>query len=62
MRFNVGTIDRLLRIVLGLVIAIIGIWLDSWWGLVGLVPLATGLFKWCPLYVPFKLSTVKEGE
>lgn len=60
MKVNVGTIDRLLRIIVGLLIAILGVVLDSWWGLVGLVPLATGLFKFCPLYVPFKISTTKK--
>ena len=58
MKCNVGIIDRLLRIVVGLIIAILGVWFDSWWGLVGIVPLATGIFKICPLYMPFKISTV----
>lgn len=62
MKCNVGTIDRLLRIIVGLIIAIIGVWFDSWWGLVGLVPLATGLFKFCPLYVPLKISTEKKEK
>lgn len=62
MKSNVGMVDRLMRIVLGLLIAIIGAWLNSWWGLVGLVPLATGIFKICPLYMPFKISTIKKGE
>ena len=60
MKCNVGPVDRLLRIIIGLLVAIAGVVFDSWWGLVGLVPLATGLFKWCPLYVPFKISTVKK--
>jgi len=62
MKFNVGTIDRLLRIVVGLLIAILGVWFDSWWGLVGLVPLATGIFKWCPLYFPLKISTIQKND
>jgi len=62
MKCNVGNVDRLLRIILGLVIAILGVVFDSWWGLVGLVPIATGLFRFCPLYVPFKISTDKKGE
>lgn len=60
MKCNVGTIDRLLRIIGGLVIAILGAWFDSWLGLIGLIPLATGLFKWCPLYIPFGISTVEK--
>ena len=62
MKCNVGKVDRLMRIVVGLVIAILGVWFDSWWGLVGLVPLATGLFRWCPLYLPLKISTDKEEK
>ena len=62
MKFNVGSIDRLLRIIVGLLIAILGVVFDSWWGLVGLVPLATGLFRFCPLYAPFKISTIKKEE
>jgi len=62
MKCNVGTIDRLMRIVVGLIIAILGVWFDSWWGLVGLVPLATGLFKFCPLYVPLKIFTDKKEK
>jgi len=60
MKCNVGPVDRLVRIIVGLVIAIVGVIFDSWWGLVGIVPLATGLFKFCPLYVPFKISTTKK--
>ena len=50
MRCNVGTVDRILRIVLGIVILGVGYMTESLWGLVGLVPLLTGLFKLCPLY------------
>jgi hypothetical protein len=58
MKCNVGPVDRLLRIIVGLAVAIIGVVFDSWWGLVGLIPLATGLFKFCLFYVPFNISTV----
>lgn len=57
MKTNVGTIDRLLRIIVGLIIAILGVWFDSWWGLIGIIPIATGLFSFCPLYLPLKIST-----
>mgnify|MGYP000214483612 CR=1 FL=1 len=48
---NVGGIDRILRIVLGLVL--IGLTVSGTigvWGWVGVVPLATGALGWCPLY------------
>ncbi|WP_346855763.1 DUF2892 domain-containing protein [uncultured Draconibacterium sp.] len=60
MKCNVGSVDRLVRIVIGLLIAIVGVVFDSWWGLVGIVPLATGLFKFCPLYLPLKITTEKK--
>jgi len=60
MKRNVGSVDRLARIIVGLLIAIVGVIFDSWWGLVGIVPLATGLFSFCPLYLPLKISTEKK--
>lgn len=62
MKCNVGTVDRLLRIILGLIIAILGVVFDSWWGLVGIIPLATGIFQFCPMYLPLKISTMKKEE
>jgi hypothetical protein len=58
MKSNVGGIDRILRIVLGL--ALIGATLAGAigpWGWVGIVPLATGLFNFCPLYTVLGFST-----
>lgn len=60
MKKNVGGIDRGLRIVAGLVIGGVGIYFHSWWGLVGIIPLATGLIGWCPCYCPLKMSTTGE--
>ncbi|MFV0267262.1 MAG: DUF2892 domain-containing protein [Draconibacterium sp.] len=62
MKSNVGTTDRLIRVIAGLILAIAGIIFDSWWGLIGIIPLATGLFKFCPLYLPFKLSTTEKDS
>jgi len=58
MKANVGAIDRALRIVAGLVL--IGLTLMGtigMWGWIGIVPLATGIFRFCPAYMPFGLST-----
>jgi hypothetical protein len=55
---NVGSIDRIARIVLGLVlIALVFTGPQTPWGWVGIVPLATGLLRTCPLYSLFGLST-----
>lgn len=48
---NVGGIDRVLRIAVGIVlIALVFVGPKTPWGWVGLVPLLTGLFSTCPLY------------
>lgn len=57
MKCNVGTTDRLIRIVLGLALLAAGAYFESFWGLLGIIPLATGMFRWCPLYLPFKCDT-----
>ena len=60
MKTNVGTIDRTLRIVIGL--ALIGLTLAGLigvWGWIGLVPLATGLFRFCPAYTLLGIKTCK---
>lgn len=57
MACNVGQTDRVLRIGAGVAIMAAGAYLQSWWGLVGLVPFITGVVRWCPLYVPLGLST-----
>jgi Protein of unknown function (DUF2892) len=57
MKTNVGTIDRILRIIVGCAILGAGCYFKSWWGLAGLPPLFTGIFQFCPGYVPFGWST-----
>ena len=58
MNANVGGIDRILRVVAGLVLivlAIMGIGAPYTW--IGIVPLATGLIGWCPAYSLFGMRT-----
>lgn len=59
MEKNVGSVDRVVRIVLGVLIMAAGLFYGSWWGLVGIVPFATGLINRCPLYIPCGLNTCK---
>jgi hypothetical protein len=60
MKSNVGGIDRILRIVLGLVlITLAATNTVGWWGWLGIVPLATGALGWCPPYAIFGFSTCK---
>lgn len=64
MERNVGGIDRIARIVVGLVL--IGLAFSDalgathtigGWGWIGIIPLVTGLLSWCPLYLPIGLNT-----
>ena len=60
MKANVGTVDRVVRILVGL--GLIGAAASGSvgaWGYIGIVPLATGAFRFCPAYLPFGLSTCK---
>ena len=55
---NVGSLDRLLRILLGAgLIALVFVGPETPWGWVGAVPLLTGLVGYCPLYRLLGLST-----
>ncbi len=57
---NEGTLDRAARIVLGLgLISLVFVGPQTLWGLVGLVPLATGALGFCPLYRIVGISTAK---
>ena len=51
MQANIGTLDRTLRIALGLaLISLVFVGPQSPWGWFGLIPLLTGLLRFCPLY------------
>lgn len=63
MKANVGTLDRALRIAAGLLLlgltlaGVIGVW-----GWIGLLPLATGLFRFCPAYPLLGISTCVRAD
>jgi len=61
MKQNIGSTDKIIRIILGIVIAAVGYYFKSWWGLVALVPILTALINFCPFYPIFGIST-KKGE
>ena len=58
---NVGKIDRSIRLIIGVVIAVLGLYYQSWWGLLAIIPILTAIFGFCPLYIPFKINTCKKG-
>jgi len=57
MKCNVGTTDRIIRALLGLVVIALGVYFNSWWGALGAILLVTAAIAWCPLYFPFGLSS-----
>ncbi|WP_313074388.1 DUF2892 domain-containing protein [Melaminivora sp.] len=58
MKLNVGGFDRILRIIVGLgLIALAVTGTIGWWGYIGIVPLVTGLFRFCPAYGLLGMST-----
>ena len=59
MNRNIATIDQILRIIMGVVLSTFGVFYNSWWGLLGFIPLVTGTMSWCPLYDLVGLSTLK---
>ena len=59
---NIGTTDRIIRIVIGVGVAVIGIVFHTWWGLLALIPLVTAAVGFCPLYIPLKISTAKKSQ
>jgi hypothetical protein len=62
MKCNVGNADRMARGFAGLVVLGLGLYFQSFWGLLGLIPLTTAYLRWCPAYVPFGLSTAGKDK
>jgi len=66
---NVGRLDRIVRIIVGVALVPIGLFLQGGWqgnstgilvAVLALIPLVTGLIGSCPAYVPFGISTREE--
>lgn len=57
MTSNVGSADRIVRVILGVGSIAAGVYFKSWWGAIGVVPLLTATLGWCPAYLPFGMST-----
>jgi hypothetical protein len=59
MKANVGSSDKIIRIIAGVAAIGAGFYFQSWWGAVGVVPLGTGLLNFCPLYAMLGINTCK---
>ncbi len=60
MEKNVGNTDKIIRYILGFLIIGAGIMYNSWWGIIGIVPIFTATLGWCPLYKIFNVSSKKK--
>jgi hypothetical protein len=59
---NIGTADKVFRVILGLGLLSLLFILEGnarWWGLIGIGPIITVFIGWCPGYAPFGISTRK---
>jgi uncharacterized membrane protein HdeD (DUF308 family) len=69
MKKNEGTVDRVIRVILGIILIGLGVYFQSSWGMVamivlivlGLAALITGIIGYCGLYKIFKISTIKKN-
>lgn len=59
MKKNIGKVDSIIRIVIGVIVIILGVVYNSWLGAIGVIPLITAGIGFCPLY---KLLGVKSCE
>jgi predicted RND superfamily exporter protein len=60
MKKNVGSADKIIRIIVGIIIIILGLVFKSWWGIIGILPILTAMIGWCPPYALLGISTRKE--
>ncbi|MBN2340377.1 MAG: DUF2892 domain-containing protein [Deltaproteobacteria bacterium] len=60
MKCNMGIADRIIRMIVGIAIAVTGYYYDSWWAFVALVPLMTAYLGHCAIYRLFGWSTVSK--
>jgi hypothetical protein len=59
MKQNVGSLDKIIRIIIGMAVIGIGVVTESWWGLLGVIPLATAFTGFCGLYTLLGITTCK---
>ncbi|MGI1659678.1 MAG: YgaP family membrane protein [Desulfitobacterium sp.] len=57
MKCNVGRTEQIVRIVIGVVIVLLGLYFRNWWGIIGLAPIITGAIRYCPVSEVLGIST-----
>ena len=62
MEKNMGSQDKNIRLIVGIILIVLSFFSSLWLGLIGLVMVATSLMGFCPAYVPLKISTLKKDK
>jgi len=62
MKTNIGSFDAATRFLLGWIFIFLGNHGLGWWALLGLWPILTGAFGFCPLYILFHINTAEREE
>lgn len=60
MNKNIGTADKIIRIIVGIIIIALGIYYRSWWGFLAVIPLGTAVVGFCGLYPLLGINTCKK--
>jgi hypothetical protein len=60
MKKNMGKADRIIRGIIGLILLTIALFYHTWWGAIGVIPLATALIGFCPMYVIFSIKSCRD--
>ncbi|WP_433618811.1 YgaP family membrane protein [Paenibacillus cellulositrophicus] len=59
MNCNVGRTEQVVRVTVGGIIVLTGLYYKSWWGLIGLAPIITGVTRYCPANAVFGIQNCK---
>jgi hypothetical protein len=62
MKKNMGSLDKNLRLVLGIILLIVGFFSTWWLSLIGVIMVGTSLMGFCPAYLPFNISTLRKSK
>lgn len=62
MKKNMGSVDKSIRFILGIIVVVIGLYYQTWWGLLAVPLFLTSFISFCPGYLPFGFSTCKTKE
>ncbi len=62
MKKNVGSVDRVIRVILGLALIVFAVITKNWWGFIGIVLILTAMMSYCPVYSLLRVSTKTKIE